>query len=273
MRKQRFRRICFFMTLIHYINRIGGKFYLAPKLVPHIMPYLIDNDFKYCEPFFGGGSVYFALKGNIPNMYAFLGDIDAEVMNFWKVAVTRTREFHDLSISCPHDESLLRWFYDTEFDDELIKAFAFYYIGKASLFGKGTVSVPTIKTGSENQFAGPARREFLSLTKAMSNTTILNKDFGDIIDIAVRYNKNIVIYCDPPYYGTEYYYKGIVFGEAEHIRLRVKLEGKNFVVSYNDCEFIRKLYAGYEIIKLKSTQMMKPKGTKTTKEIVIKGRR
>ncbi len=259
------------MTLIHYVNRIGGKFYLAPKIVPHIMPYLIENDFKYCEPFFGGGSVYFLLKGMAPNMYAFLGDIDAELMNFWKVAVTRTKEFHDLTISCPHDENLLHWFYNTKFDedDELMRAFAFYYIGKASLYGKGTISVPTIKTGSGNQFAGPARREFLSLTKAMTNTTLLNKDFSDIIDTAIKYKDDTVIYCDPPYYGTEFYYKDNVFGEKEHIRLREKLNGYNFVCSYNDCSFIRELYKDCEIVDLESVHMMKP--SKKTAEIIIKG--
>jgi DNA adenine methylase len=52
---------------------------------------------------------------------------------------------------------------------------------------------------------------------------------------------------DPPYFDTEKYYKNVGeggFQKEDHIRLRdtlLGIEGK-FLLSYNDCEYIRELY-------------------------------
>lgn len=54
---------------------------------------------------------------------------------------------------------------------------------------------------------------------------------------------NALLYLDPPYYGTEKYYQA-QFAKDDHIRLCKVLEnveGK-FILSYNDCEYIRNLY-------------------------------
>jgi DNA adenine methylase len=63
-----------------------------------------------------------------------------------------------------------------------------------------------------------------------------------------------LFYCDPPYYKTEKYYKNIgEFGEVEHRLLAdtlKKIDG-NFLVSYNDCEFIRELYKDFKIVESK----------------------
>ena len=44
-------------------------------------------------------------------------------------------------------------------------------------------------------------------------------------------------------------YKGCVFGEAEHRLLRDILGGikGKFLLSYNDCEFVRGLYKGFNV--------------------------
>ena len=55
-------------------------------------------------------------------------------------------------------------------------------------------------------------------------------------------------YCDPPYFETEGHYE-VVFRKEDHVRLRDTLagiEGK-FMVSYNDCEYIRELYQDFQI--------------------------
>ena len=54
-------------------------------------------------------------------------------------------------------------------------------------------------------------------------------------------------YLDPPYYETEGYYSNVGekgFTKEDHIRLRdtlFEIEGK-FLLSYNDCPFVRELY-------------------------------
>ena len=51
-------------------------------------------------------------------------------------------------------------------------------------------------------------------------------------------------YCDPPYFATENYYKDVGFKTADHVRLRDTLMGTKgkFLVSYNDCPEIRKIW-------------------------------
>ena len=83
-------------------------------------------------------------------------------------------------------------------------------------------------------------------SRRLRDTVIENKDFEDLIRQYDR--ENAFIYCDPPYYLTEGHY-AVEFRREDHFRLRDTLkncQGK-FLVSYNDCEFIRELYQDFRI--------------------------
>jgi DNA adenine methylase len=75
---------------------------------------------------------------------------------------------------------------------------------------------------------------------------IENKDFEALIR---QYDRpDAFFYCDPPYFETEDHY-AVEFKKEDHVRLRdtlVKCEG-NWLVSYNDCEYIRELYKDFNI--------------------------
>lgn len=79
-----------------------------------------------------------------------------------------------------------------------------------------------------------------------TNVIIENKDFEKLI---ITYDKpDALIYCDPPYFGTEKYYEA-KFSHDDHVRLCTTLkdiEGK-FILSYNDCGFIREIYKNFNI--------------------------
>lgn len=78
-----------------------------------------------------------------------------------------------------------------------------------------------------------------------------NKDYKEIINEFD--SNNSLFYLDPPYFGKEHYYKH-KFNYYEHLELYEeikKLKG-NFILSYNDCFFIRKLYKDYKIDKIES---------------------
>lgn len=83
----------------------------------------------------------------------------------------------------------------------------------------------------------------------MSRVVIENKDFQYILQ---KYDKQgTLFYCDPPYYKAEKVYDmgSCSFGKEQHILLRDMLKNikGNFVLSYNDDDFIRKLYDGFDI--------------------------
>lgn len=82
--------------------------------------------------------------------------------------------------------------------------------------------------------------------KRLNKVVIENKSYESVIEF---YNKpDALFYLDPPYYGTEKYYSAN-FGPEDHLNLKESLTGikGNFVLSYNDCEYIRDLYQGFNI--------------------------
>ncbi len=93
------------------------------------------------------------------------------------------------------------------------------------------------------------RKAFFLIWEAnrrLANTVIENKDFEALIR---QYDRsNAFFYCDPPYYQTEGHYE-VEFLKKDHVRLKdtlTQIDGK-FLVSYNDCEYIRNLYDSFHI--------------------------
>jgi site-specific DNA-adenine methylase len=84
-----------------------------------------------------------------------------------------------------------------------------------------------------------------NLYKDQSNISY-NEDFRYIID---KYDSpNTFFYFDPPYFGKEHYYEG-EFTILDHIQLNeyIKNLDGDFILSYNDCPFIRELYKDFII--------------------------
>lgn len=93
-------------------------------------------------------------------------------------------------------------------------------------------------------------KEYLGeVSKRLNKVVIENQDFQQILK---NYDKkDALFYLDPPYYETEKYYPDRFMPE-DHIRLRdalANVKGK-FILSYNDCEYIRELYKDYVIIEV-----------------------
>lgn len=110
----------------------------------------------------------------------------------------------------------------------------------------------------------------MEISDRLNNVVIENQDFEHILK---TYDKNkTLFYLDPPYYEAEKYYSD-KFAPEDHIRLKEileKIKGK-FLLSYNDCEYIRNLYNGYNIIEVDRTHNLIKKGKKRRyKELIIK---
>lgn len=102
----------------------------------------------------------------------------------------------------------------------------------------------------------------------LADVVIENKDFGKVIRQYDR--KGTFFYCDPPYYEAEEHYE-VVFSEKDHLRLHKTLrKAKGFVmVSYNNCEFIRKLYKEFYIFKTTRQDSLSQKEGKLYEELII----
>ncbi len=84
------------------------------------------------------------------------------------------------------------------------------------------------------------------INERLADTIIENKDFEALI---YQYDRpDAFFYCDPPYYETEGHYE-VEFTKEDHVRLRdtlANIQGK-FLLSYNDCPYIRELYKDFYI--------------------------
>lgn len=124
--------------------------------------------------------------------------------------------------------------------DDVKRAAAFFKLIRYS-YGSGCTSYGCQPFDVRKCFAA-----VWQASNRLKDTIIENKDFEALIRQYDR--ESAFFYCDPPYYETEGHY-AVVFRKEDHARLRDALAGcrGKWMVSYNDCEFIRDLYAGYTI--------------------------
>lgn len=100
---------------------------------------------------------------------------------------------------------------------------------------------------------------YSSIVKLLNDAAVMlqsiiieNKDCTELI--CFHDGKGVFFYCDPPYYEAEDLYSSVpLFGEKKHKELHdtlLECEGK-VLLSYNECEFIDKLYSEDKWYKLR----------------------
>lgn len=117
------------------------------------------------------------------------------------------------------------------------------------------------------------RKSFAHIWKVnerLANTIIENKDFEALIR---QYDRSdAFFYCDPPYFETEDQYD-VKFKKEDHVRLKdtlAQIQGK-FLLSYNDCPYIRELYQDYyiESFERQNNLAMRYDGSSQFSELLI----
>ncbi|MCT4542840.1 MAG: DNA adenine methylase, partial [Vallitalea sp.] len=109
------------------------------------------------------------------------------------------------------------------------------------------------------------------IQERLSTVVIENKDFENLLKVYDRLGT--FFYLDPPYYGTEKYYQ-VQFKTEDHVRLKETLDNVNgkFLLSYNDCDYIRDLYKNYNIEAISRNHNLRTKykvKDKEYKELII----
>ena len=180
------------------ISYYGGKQRMLKNLIPLVTPHKI-----YVEPFCGGASLFFALDiPDIKNDHHYkciLNDKNEELINMYKVAVTKKQEFLDMLESIPYSESIFQKFKKNQCEqDDITLAVGFYVRNMMSFsyildsgFSFGKIGRNFAKTFFNH------RERLPQILKKLSYTIIFNRDALDIIK---RFDsEETFIYCDPPY--------------------------------------------------------------------------
>lgn len=256
-----------------FISWVGGK-----KALRKVIYEMLPADFeRYIEVFGGGGWVLFGrpldsrvmevyndFNSNLTNLYTCVKNRPWELLrelgflplnsrdeftvirsflekeDFDHGFLSRELELARHNLPDPEFEELKELMQENALPSDVRRAAAFYKLIRYS-YGSGCNAYGCQPFDVRKTF-----QLIHDASRRLANTVIENKDFEALIRQYDR--ENAFFYCDPPYYMTEDHY-AVEFRGTDHMRLRDALKGcqGKWMVSYNDCVYIRELYEGYHI--------------------------
>lgn len=225
-----------------FISWIGGKKLLRNRILAEFPKSGTFN--RYIEVFGGAGWVLFSSDRHA-KMEVY-NDVNGNLVNLFRCA-----KYHPEALQKELEFLLMsrEQFFDAKEQMEMrgltdIQRAARFYILIKESFGTDLRSFGVRPKNIEN-----AVDYIMTVSKRLNTVVIENQDFERIIKTYDK--KDSLFYLDPPYYETEKYYPDR-FMHEDHVRLKEvlkRIKGK-FLLSYNDCEYIRELYSGYDMIEV-----------------------
>jgi DNA adenine methylase len=246
-----------------FIAWVGGKRLLRKEIVSKFP----ETFSRYVEVFGGAGWVLFQKPESKNEVY---NDINGELVNLFKCMKYHPEAIEkELEFVLNSREMFENYKRQSELEGltDIQRASRYLYLIKSSY-------------GSKMQHFGASYRNVTNV-KAMKDiksrlqkVVIEHKCFDELIG---RYDsEGTLFYCDPPYHNTEKMYDtgDFVFDESQHEKLRDILSGikGKFILSYNDDEYIRKLYEGFNIEEIERTNnlALRYNKNKVFKELIIR---
>ena len=248
--------------MIHYP---GSKQKLARIIVPALLSF--GRFAEYREPFCGTCSVglRYLRSGYATN--AWINDIDRSLMAAWDMIVN---DPEPLIRRIQRFQPSVEKFYDYKerllinnqkpqnaaFQRLAIHAMSYGALGvKAATPMGGNGQHKTYNVDSRWNPPGmikQIRKAHSVLTGLRGEVRITAGDYEPLIlDESIR----ALLYVDPPYVGKGYKVYQYSFNEAQHIRLAelLKHTRHSWLLSYDDCDFIRELYSWAQIASVPVT--------------------
>ena len=210
------------------ITYYGGKQTLLKYLLP-----LIPSHKLYCEPFFGGGAVFFAKPKSDVEV---INDINGEVINFFKVIKTKFTELQKEIQSTLHSRELYKRAMEiynnpTRYSD-VKRAWALWtatnqgFAGMIGSWGFGKDDSKEASLAVKRETFTKRYEERLTRVQVENNSAIKVISRCD--------DKETFIYADPPYIGSDQgHYKGYSEDDyRELLNALAKVKAKFLLSSY-----------------------------------------
>lgn len=211
----------------------GGK----SRAVQAIMDLIPAGTKKICSPFFGGGSIELACSA--AGMQVYGADAFKPVVEFWAQAIKapvllakRVQVHYPLSRTRFYN--LQRTY--TKLDSPMERAAVFYVLNRSSF--SGTTLSGGMSPGHP-RFTPSAIDRVRNLN--IKGLSVRHSDFRKTL----RRHTDKFLYLDPPYANGEKLYgrKGDMHEGFSHEELADELNRREgWILSYNDCALVRKLY-------------------------------
>ncbi len=271
------------ITIPKFIKWAGGKERLL-KQYSSLFPKEFNN---YYEPFVGGGAVFFYIKQKYAPKKSLISDINGQLINTYNIIKEHPQKLisqlkQHKSYHMVHGKKYYLLIRSTEPSQlpKLEQAARFIYLNKTCYNGlyrvnsKGQFNVPMGKYDNPDIVQ---EHKIMQASKLLQDVSIKNMSFERVLDYA---KKGDFVYFDPPYYPekktsfTKYHASN--FLEEEHKKLyevfdKLSRRGVFVMMSNSNTEFIRKLYAQYNIHSVSANRMINSDACKRgkIKELVV----
>jgi DNA adenine methylase len=227
----------------------GGKS-RAVDLITNILP-----DFQeFREPFVGGGSIFIHLKQLFPKRKFWINDLYTELYKFWQVSQTDLRnvikQVETWKSEFQNGKELHKFLAENiaSFDD-LQTASAFFVFNRITFSGT-TEAGGFSQQAYEKRFTDSSIWRLQQLKNVLKNVKITNFDYQKVVEAK---GENVLIFLDPPYFSATksalYGKNGKLHKAFDHQRFAETLKNcpHKWLITYDDCEFIRELFSFAEI--------------------------
>jgi len=208
------------------LTKPGSKTKPASKIAEYF-PSKIDG---YLEPFFGGGGMFFNLKGAQKPQWAAVNDLDAECHNLW-----HSFKHHPEKVKAAYDslfyaEATFLWLKNNVPDCPFERAARYLALSNWGYLGKRTFGLKAFD-GRVKRVESMYEDTFAALKNVMIGGRPTNAcDFLELVNTS-RTNEvdRLFVYCDPPYLDTDCSgYKTPKWKEADLMRLFDVLQSKSW---------------------------------------------
>ena len=213
------------------LRRLGNKKKIAKEIQKYFPPHKI-----YIEPFFGAGGMFF----NKPKAkYNIVNDLDSDVFNLFNVVMNQKEELEKAFYMMPIHSDLLEYYINNEETEPIKKAIRFLFLSNLTHLGGGQA----IKCSFGND-KDILLKNIDFTFDFINDVKFINCDFKRFIEKYISFRDEderakALIYCDPPYLGTNDNYSNS-FTEEQSKELFDTLEetGCKFAMSEFDHPFI-----------------------------------
>ena len=272
------------LDILPLLKWVGGKRQILGELIS-LMPSTYNT---YCEPFLGGGALFFALHPS----KAIVNDINEELINFYEVVRDDHQALLDI-ISEYQAKDCEEFFYEIRALDrdvenfkktsKVVKAARTFYLNRTCFNGLYRVN----SKGFFNSPYGKPIYKFIIDTDrfvAMStylkehNITLCSNTYEYVLD---KLKKGDFVYLDPPYdrVSTTSFtsYSKYDFTQADQHRLRLACDklnerGVKFMLSNAPTDFIVEEFKDYHQSFVSASRIVNSKveGRGKVKEIIVR---
>ncbi len=228
----------------------GGKARLAPLILQ-----CIPQHDAYVETCCGGAAVFWA-KPRDDSKAEILNDADGELINFYYVLHKRGRRLAREVDAMPYSRALLGKVVRSTATGSFRRAANFWYLTRVA-FG-GQRRRPTFGVQGARRVYVLTRSILDSLDATIERLRGVAFESIDVVRLLKLYDRpGTFFYVDPPFWGVTQAY-ACRFREDDHGRLAEALGALQgpWLLSYNDCPLIRRLYAGHHRRRVRTRYTM-----------------